>query len=78
MLRGHFYEGSLSGSRRNRRSTFRSVDLSQVVIYFEGQGQGIARRVDGARLPSLKPVPVPAPEPAGINFVQLLEQKISR
>jgi hypothetical protein len=57
---------------------FDPLDLSQVEIYFQGQAQGRVRPVDpvvNAQLPSRKAAASPAPQPTGINFVELLQQK---
>lgn len=77
-LHGHFYEvtGQLVGQKIEVR--FDPLDLAQVEIYFQGQRQGIARPVDpvlNAKLPSSKPTSTHAPEPTGINFVELLWNK---
>ena len=78
LLRGHFYEAPphLAGEMIEVR--FDPLDLSQVEIYVQGQAQGLARFVDAvvnAQLPSAKRAPSPTPEPTGINFVELLQQK---
>lgn len=78
MLRGQFYEAPPQFAGETIEVRFDPLDLSQLEIYFQGEAQTMARRVDAvvnAQLPSLKSVPVPAPEPTGINFVELLEQK---
>jgi putative transposase len=77
-LQGQFYEvpAYLLGKKIEVR--FDPLDLSQVEIYFQGQKQGMARPVDAvlnAKLPSAKPIPLPAPEPTGINFIDLLQKK---
>jgi putative transposase len=80
-LHGRFYEAPatstpLAGQKIEVR--FDPLDLAQVEIYFQGQRQGLARPVDAvlnAKLPSLKPTPAAAPEPTGINFVELLQNK---
>lgn len=78
MLRGQFYEAPPQFAGETIEVRFDPLDLSEVEIYFQGEAQGIARRVDAvvnAQLHSPKPAPVPAPKPTGINFVELLEQK---
>ena len=68
LMRGQFYEAPLQLAGETIEVCFDPLDLSQVEIYLQGEAQGIARRVDAAQLPPLKAVPVPAPEPTGINF----------
>ena len=78
LLRGHFYEAPPHLAGETIEVRFDPVDLSQVEIYFQGQAQGLARLVDAvvnAKLPSPKRAPSPTPEPTGINFVELLQQK---
>jgi hypothetical protein len=77
MLRGQFYEAPPQLAGETIEVRFDPLDLSPVEIYFQGEAQAMARRVDAvvnAQLPSLKSMPAPAPEPTGINFVELLEQ----
>ena len=78
MLKNHFYEvpSHLAGETIEVR--FDPLDLSQVEIYFQGQAQGWVRPVDpvvNAQLSSPKAAASPAPQPSGINFVELLQQK---
>jgi putative transposase len=57
---------------------FDPVDAAQVEIWFQGQPQAAARPVDpviNGLLPSVRPATPPPPEPTGINFVELLQQK---
>jgi putative transposase len=78
LLRGHFYEAPPQFAGQTIEARFDPLDLSQVEIYFQGQAHSIARIVDAvvnAQLPSAKLLPSPAPEPTGINFVELLQQK---
>ena len=77
-LRGQFYEVPPHLEGETIEVRFDPLDLSQVEVYFQGEAQGRARPVDAvvnAQLPSAKPVSAPLPEPTGINFVELLEQK---
>jgi hypothetical protein len=49
-----------------------------VEVWFEGKLQASARPLDAVvngQLPSTQPVAPPAPEPTGINFVELVNQK---
>jgi hypothetical protein len=78
MLHKHFYEvpPHLAGEIIEVR--FDPLDLSQVEIYFQGQAQGSARAVDpvvNAQLPASKAQASPAPEPTGINFIELLQKQ---
>jgi transposase InsO family protein len=78
LLRGHFYEAPPQVAGETIEVRFDPLDLSQVEIYFQGQAQGLARLVDAvvnAHLPAVKRAPSPTPEPTGINFVELLQQK---
>lgn len=57
---------------------FDPVEDGQVEIWFQGQLQGAARRLDpvlNGRLPSTQPADAPQPEPTGINFIELLHDK---
>ena len=78
LLRGQFYEAPPQFAGQTIEVRFDPLDLSQVEIYVQGEAQAMARPVDAvvnAQLPSLKPRSAPAPQPTGINFVELLEQK---
>jgi hypothetical protein len=78
LLHGHFYEAPPQLAGQTIEARFDPLDLSQVEIYFQGEAQGLARVVDAvvnAQLPSAKLSPSPAPQPTGINFVQLLQQQ---
>jgi putative transposase len=57
---------------------FDPFDRSQVEIWFQGKLEAAARLVDpviNGQLPSAKPAVSPQPEPTGINFVELLQDK---
>ena len=78
LLQKRFYEAPahLAGQRVEVR--FDPLDMSQVDIWFDGQFQAAARVVDAvvnAQLPSVKPQPASAPEPTGINYIELLKQQ---
>ena len=73
-----FYEAPAHLAGKKIEVRFDPLDLSQVELYFQGEAQGLARPVDpvvNAKLPFPKPAAAPAPEPTGINFVELLAQK---
>jgi transposase InsO family protein len=75
-LRGQLYEAPAHLHDKKIEVRFDPLNLSQVEIYFQEEEQGLARPVDAvlnAKLPSAKPAP--APEPTGINFVELLQNK---
>jgi putative transposase len=76
-MRRQFYEAPAHLVGQKIEVRFDPFDLSQVEIYFQGQRHGLARPVDpvlNAQLPSSKPAPAAAPEPTGINFVELLQK----
>jgi hypothetical protein len=57
---------------------FDPLDATSVEIYFQGKSQGVARLVDpvvNGQIPSPKPFSPAAPEPTGINFVELLHDQ---
>lgn len=78
LLQNRFYEVPAHLAGQIVEVHFDPLDLTQVEIYFQGQLQGPVRPVDpvvNAQLPSVKTPTPPAPEPTGINFVELLHQK---
>jgi transposase InsO family protein len=78
LLQQRFYEAPPQLAGQTVEVRFDPLDPSCIEIYFQGQAQGMARVVDpviNAQLPSAKSSPSPAPEPTGINFVELLQQK---
>jgi len=78
LLQQRFYETPPHLAGQTVEVRFDPLDPSSVEIYFQGQAQGMARLVDAvvnAQLPSAKQPPSPAPEPTGINFLELLQQK---
>jgi len=73
-----FYEAPAHLAGKTIEVRFDPSNLSPVELYFQGEAQGLARPVDpvvNAKLPFPKPAPSAAPEPTGINFVELLAQK---
>jgi putative transposase len=78
LLKNGFYEAPAHLAGQTIEVRFDPLDLSQVEIHFQGQPQGFARLVDpilNAQIPSSKPKESPAPEPTGINYVELLIHK---
>jgi transposase InsO family protein len=78
LLHNRLYEAPphLAGQRVEVR--FDPLDAAEVEIWFQGQLETSARPVDpviNGQLPSLKRTASAAPEPTGINFVELLKQK---
>jgi putative transposase len=78
LLRKHFYEVPPHLAGETIEVRFDPLDLSQVEIYLQGQSQGWARAVDpvvNAQLPAKKAEASPAPEPTGVNFIELLQKQ---
>jgi transposase InsO family protein len=78
LLQNRFYEAPTDLSGETIEVRFDPLDPASVEIYFQGQPHGTARLVDpvvNAQLPSAKPSQAAAPEPTGINFVELLKKK---
>lgn len=78
LLQNRFYEAPAHLAGQTVEVRFDPLDPAQVEIYFQGQPQGTVRPVDpvvNAQLPSRKASAAAAPEPTGINFVELLHQK---
>ncbi len=81
LLHNRFYEAPPHLPGQTIEVRFDPLDANQVEIYFQGQPQGTARLVDpviNAQLPSAKRSAPAEPEPTGINFVELLQQKKDR
>ena len=78
LLHNHLYEAPPHLSGQTVEVRFYPVDTAEVEVWFQGQLQAAARLLDpvvNGQLPSFKPAVVPAPEPTGINFVELLNQQ---
>jgi len=78
LLQNCFYEAPPHLAGQSIEVRFDPLDPASVEIYFQGQSQGAARLVDpvvNAQRPSSQPSPARAPEPTGINFVELLKKK---
>jgi putative transposase len=78
MLHKHFYEVPAHLAGQSIEVRFDPLDLARVEIYLQGQNQGWVRTVDpvvNAQLPPRKAAASPKPEPSGINFVELLQQR---
>ncbi len=81
LLHNRFYEAPPHLPGQTIEVRFDPLDANEVEIYFQGQPQGTARLVDpviNAQLPSAKRSAPAEPEPTGINFVELLQQKKDR
>lgn len=77
-LHGLFYEAPPHLLGQTVEARFDPLDAACVEIYFQGRPQGAARLVDAVvngQLPSAKRSQAAAPEPTGINFVDLLVKK---
>lgn len=77
LLRHRLYEAPAHLAGRSVEVRFDPVDGGAVEVWFEGKLQAAARPLDAVangRLPSARPTPAPAPEPTGINFVELVHE----
>jgi putative transposase len=78
LRRNRLYEAPSPLAGHTVEVRFDPVDAAEVEVWFQGQLQAAARRLDpvvNGRLPSAKPVPAPTPESTGINFVELVHAK---
>jgi hypothetical protein len=78
LLANRFYEAPPHLAGETIEVRVDPLDAATVELHCQGQPHGLARPVDpvlNAQLPAVKPVAPPAPEPTGINFVELLTQK---
>jgi len=78
LLQKRFYEAPAHLAGHKVEVRFDPLDSSQVDVYSGGILQGTARLVDpvaNGLWISPKSEPAPAPEPTGINYVELLYQK---
>ena len=78
LLHSRFYEAPPHLSGETIEVRFDPLDGAEVEIYFQGKPHGTARLVDpvgNAQLPPAKRSAPADPEPAGINFVELLQSK---
>jgi putative transposase len=78
LLQNRYYEAPPQLAGETIEVRFDPLDTTSVEIYFQGKSQGVARLVDpvvNGQIPSPKPVPPAAPEPTGINFVELLHDQ---
>src|SRR5439155_8616166 len=77
LLRNRLYEAPSHLAGHTVEVRFDPVDGGAVEVWFEGKLQSAARPLDAVvngQLPSANPVPAPAPEPTGINFVELVNE----
>jgi putative transposase len=78
LLQNCYYEAPPQLAGETVEVRFDPLDTTSVEIFFQGKSQGVARLVDpvvNGQIPSPKPVPPAAPEPTGINFVELLHDQ---
>ncbi len=78
LLRNRLYEAPPHLAGQTVEVRFDPLDAAEVEVWFQGQLQAAARLLDAvanSQLPSAKPAAAPAPEPTGINFVELLHEK---
>jgi transposase InsO family protein len=78
LLQNQYYEAPPQLTGQTVEVRFDPLDAAEVEIHFQGKLQGTARLVDpviNAGLPPVKRSPNAEPEPTGINFVELLNQK---
>jgi putative transposase len=78
LLHQRFYEAPPHLASQTIEVRFDPLDPAELEIYFQGQLQARARPVDpvlNAQLPSSPTPASPAPEPTGINFVELLQHQ---
>jgi len=78
LLQNRYYEAPPELAGETVEVRFDPLDAASVEVFFQGKSQGVARLVDpvvNGQLPSLKPVLTAAPEPTGINFVELLHDQ---
>ena len=78
LLHNQYYEAPPHLTGETVEVRFDPLDAAEVELHFQGKPQGTARLVDpviNARLPAVKRPAAAQPEPAGINFVELLQRK---
>jgi putative transposase len=78
LLESRLYEAPPHLAGHTVEVRFDPADAAEVEIWFQGQLQAAARPVNAVvngRLPFVKPAAAAAPEPTGINFVELLKNK---
>lgn len=78
LLESRLYEAPPHLAGHTVEVRFDPADAAEVEIWFQGQLQTAARPVNAVvngLLPSVKAATAPAPEPTGINFVELLKSR---
>lgn len=78
LLRSRLYEAPSHLAGHTVEVRFDPVEGGAVEVWFEGKLQAAARPLDAVvngQLSSAKPAAIAAPEPTGINFVELLHEK---
>jgi hypothetical protein len=78
LLANRFYEAPPHLAGETIEVRFDPLDAASAEIYFQGEPQGVARWVDpvvNAQTRSPQPATPNAPQPTGINYVELLKKK---
>jgi hypothetical protein len=78
LLHNRLYEAPPHLAGHTVEVRFDPADASQVEIWFQEKFQAAARPLDpvvNGQLPSAKPAAATAPEPTGINFVELVHEQ---
>jgi transposase InsO family protein len=80
LLHGRLYEAPPHLAGHTVEVRFEPADAGEVEVWFQEKLQAAARPLDAVvngQLPSPKPPSAPAPEPTGINFVEMLHDRNS-
>jgi hypothetical protein len=78
LLHGRLYEAPPHLAGHTVEVRFDPADAGEVEVWFQEKLQAAARPLDAVvngQLPSAKPVATAAPEPTGINFVEMLHDR---
>jgi putative transposase len=78
LLRNRLYEAPAHLAGQTIEARFDPLDGAEVEVWFQGQLQATGHPLDpvvNGRLPSAQPPAAAMPEPTGINFVELLNEK---
>lgn len=77
LLRSRLYEAPAHLAGHTVEVRFDPVEGGEVEVWFQGQLQAVARRLDpvvNGQLPSIPPPAPPTPESTGLNFVELVNE----